>query len=161
MVDELRKLQAVSRTHSSPGKSIVFDIETASIEQRIWDTLAKKKLPVWDTIGDSKRWDDMKCIGGKVTVIGNKFASQRKLFMKQGAATGLLYVKTARQRFCPLCVDGTLSNGRKWGELVPPKTHVVKAYDTKDGGHVEAHDIVLMARHRVLGTKPKLVQVLR
>lgn len=108
---------------------------------------------VWN---DSKRWDDMKCIGGKITVTGSKFAAQRKLFMKQGAATGLLYVKTSRERFCPLCVDGTLSNGRTWAELEMPKTHVVKAYDKVDGGHVEAHDIVLMARHRVMGTDPTL-----
>lgn len=103
----------------------------------------------------SKRWDDMKCIGGTVTVTGNKFSTSRKLFMKQGAATGLLYVKTARERFSPLCVDGTLSNDRTWSKLELPKTHVVKAYDAKDGGHVEAHDIVLMARHRVMGTKPE------
>lgn len=109
----------------------------------------------WGMGKGNKRWDDMKCIGGKVTVIGNKFAASRKLFMKQGAATGLLYVKTARQRFCPLCVDGSLSNDRKWSELELPKSHVVKAYSVAEGGHVEAHDIVLMARHRVMGTVPQ------
>jgi hypothetical protein len=143
--------------------SIIFDIETVDIEQRIRDAMGKKfrlgaqyrmggmEQLLRGAYGNSKRWDDMKCIGGTVTVIGNKFAASRKLFMKPGAATGLLYVKTARMRFCPLCVDGTLSNGRKWSELELPKTHAVKAYDVKDGGHVEAHDIVLAARNRIMG----------
>lgn len=114
----------------------------------------------WSMGKGNKRWDNMKCIGGKVTIIGNKFAASRKLFMKQGAATGLLYVKTARQRFCPLCVDGTLSNGRTWSELELPKSHVVKAYEIKDGGHVEARDIVLAARNRIMGVDV-MRQVLR
>lgn len=125
-------------------KEVVFYKETADIDQRVWDTLKNKQAM---TI---PRWADMKCIGGKVTITGNRFIKQQKLFTVKGKPNSLLYVKTARDGFCPLCVDGTLSNGRKWSELEIPEDYRRSDGGTRDGGHVTVMNIVDATRERIL-----------
>lgn len=92
---------------------------------------------------------DMKCIGGHVTVIGNKFSTPKKLWVRK-EHTSTVFVKTARMRFSALRRDGTVEgekNNRQWAELRIPEGYT-RAQDTEN---VVVHDIVLMARHRVTG----------
>lgn len=105
----------------------------------------------------NKRFDDMRQIGGKVTISSDRFTAHRKLYVARGKAVGLVYVKNARHRFEPLCVDGTLSSGRKWSNLELPADYRRTDGGTKDGGHVTVMNIVDAARERILGDGKPLV----
>lgn len=97
-----------------------------------------------------RRQLDMKCIGGRVLIIGNKFSRPKKLYTT-GHSTSVLYVKTARMRFSALENDGVIEgykNKRTWAELELPDTHVQRKY--RDMKSVVVHDIVLMAAQRIL-----------
>lgn len=103
----------------------------------------------WSMGNGSKRFDDMRQIGGKVQIHSESFHATRKLFVPRGKAKCLLYVKNARKRFEPLCVDGTLSSGRRWKDLEIPDDY--RRTDVPgEGGHVTVMNIVDAARERIL-----------
>lgn len=105
----------------------------------------------------NKRFDDMRQIGGRVCIHSADWSTQRKLFVPRGKTTCLLYVKNARKRFEPLCVDGTMSSGRKWSNLELPDDYRRTDGGVKDGGHVTVMNIVDAARERILtGDKSKV-----
>ncbi len=137
------------------GKSIYEQVAKKLLLAKSYGMGADAMLAAYGG-NDSKRFDDMKCIGGSITLMGHRYTQKRKLFVAKGKPNSLLYVKSARERFAPLCVDGTLSNNRTWAELVLPREYKRTDGGTRDGGHVTVMNLVDAAKLRVQGNDIKV-----